>query len=242
MGKRELYADRMEREEWEREDANAELLALIRGGDAAGLELDLPCNTCVVQTMYEIGRGPGSTKRREREMDMGKELVLLGLDPGGTTGWALLVIGRDAMLEPELKILDNIALYTYGEFTGDEHKQTDAVEEMLESWPGAAVVREDFILRTQNKDKSVLSPVRLGFGIDHLMYQRGREVFLQQPAMAKTTASDERLKSWGLYRPGSEHSRDATRHAITFARRAKDNRALLKAAWPHLFKKPRRTL
>lgn len=218
------YLDRMEREQFVRE-------MLAAGEVADGLEL--PCNVCMVQTMLTVGH---TRHKRELEMDMARELVLIGLDPGGTTGWAVLVIGRDAMLDPEVRILNNIALYTYGEVTGDEHKQVDEIESMLETWPGAALVREDFILRTQNKSRDTLSPVRLGFGIDHLMYKRNRVVFTQQPSLAKVTASDERLKSWGLYRPGSEHARDATRHAITFARRAKADSALLHGAWPHLHK------
>jgi hypothetical protein len=202
-------------------------------GDVHANESD--CEGCIVKALAATGKGNGALRRRERRMDMGEELVLIGLDPGGTTGWALLVIGQDAMLEPELKILNNIALYSFGEFKGDEHKQVDAIEDMLELWPGAAVVREDFILRTQNKSREVLSPVRLGFAIDHLLYSRNRVVFTQQPSLAKSTATDDRLKSWGLYRPGSEHARDATRHAITFARRVKDNRVMLRSAWPHVF-------
>lgn len=202
---------------------------------AAGLgpEGELPCSTCIVETMRVLG---GTRHKRERELDMAKELVLVGLDPGGTTGWAVLMIGREAMLDPELRILNNIALYTHGEITGDEHSQIDEIEGMIDSWPGCAVVREDFTLRTQNKDKSVLSPVRLGFGIDHIMYKRGRQIFTQEPSLAKVTATDDRLKSWGLYRPGSEHARDATRHAITFARRLKGHPSMLRAAWPHLAK------
>lgn len=227
MNAHETYLDRMERQAWLR------MGDTYVCGDSQTHAID--CDGCIVKTLAATGKGNGALRKRERRMDMGEELVLIGLDPGGTTGWALLVIGKDSMLEPELKILNNIALYSFGEFAGDEHKQVDEIEDMLDLWPGAAVVREDFILRTQNKNKEVLSPVRLGFAIDHLLYARNRQAFLQQPSLAKSTATDDRLKSWGLYRPGSEHARDATRHAITFARRVKDNKAMLRAAWPHLF-------
>lgn len=38
----------------------------------------------------------------------------------------------------------------------------------------------------------------------------------QQPSMAKTTVTDERLRRWGGWVKGQKHSRDAIRHAITF--------------------------
>lgn len=37
-------------------------------------------------------------------------------------------------------------------------------------------------------------------------------------SMAKTTVTNERLKRWGLWAKGSEHSRDAIRHLVTYLR------------------------
>ena len=197
----------------------------------------LGCDGCVVDYLRGVRRynnRDARIKEKEEAMEQAHELALIALDPGGTTGWCVMVIGTEALLNPEMRILSSIALYTFGEIKGNEHEQLLEIENMLDAWPGAALVREDFILRTHSKAREVLSPVRLGFGIDHLLYLRGKGAFVQQPAMAKTTATDERLRAWGLYRPGSDHARDATRHAITFARRAKDNKKLLVSAWPHL--------
>jgi hypothetical protein len=64
-----------------------------------------------------------------------------------------------------------------------------------------------------------------------------RQMFTQEPSLAMSTATDERLKDWGLYKRegGEEHARDATRHGITFLRRAKDKRNLRYRAWGGLF-------
>lgn len=208
----------------------------VRGWEDDDGRRVLGCDSCVVDYLRgvrKVNAREARLREKEEAMERANELALIALDPGGTTGWCLMSIGMQAMVDPEFRILNSIAMYTFGEVRGNEHEQLSEIENLIDAWPGAAVVREDFILRTQSKDPRVLSPVRLGFGIDHLMYQRGRTAFTQQPAMAKTTATDERLKSWGLYRPGSDHARDATRHAITFARRAKDNKKLLLQAWPH---------
>lgn len=171
------------------------------------------------------------------EEDEPYDITIIALDPGKTTGWALMSIDRAALAEPTVPILSSIMHYAYGEIGGDDQDEFDQVRwvgELLDAWPFAVVVREDFILRTSNADRAVLSPVRVGFGIDFSAWVRGKRAFLQQPSLAKSTATDERLRKWGLYRPGSEHARDATRHAITFARRLKSVPTLMREALPNL--------
>lgn len=159
--------------------------------------------------------------------DAAAEIAILAFDPGGTTGWAVLRLSQACLTEPDVRILASIRAWECGQYTGPEFAHVDQAEGLLDQWPAGAVVVEDFILRTANRNRDVLSPVRIGFGLGYLCWKRGKSPYLQQPAMAKTTASDDRLKAWGLYRPGEEHARDATRHAITFARRCKDQPGLL---------------
>lgn len=51
----------------------------------------------------------------------------------------------------------------------------------------------------------------------------GRPIIWQQPALAMSTVTDDRLKKMGLYAPtmGKEHGRDGLRHALTWAKRAR---------------------
>jgi squalene cyclase len=60
-------------------------------------------------------------------------------------------------------------------------------------------------------------------------------VILQNRAIAKSTATDDRLKAWGLYDTNSgPHARDATRHAITALRRARDKPKFRDEMWAYV--------
>ena len=112
---------------------------------------------------------------------------------------------------------------------------------LISDWPTAAVVVEDFILRAERKEKSreLLSPVRLTAKLETYLWRDGRRMFLQQPAQAKTTISNERLKMWNCYTGtgAQEHARDADRHAMLFLRRCMGPQGvqLKRNAWPHVY-------
>lgn len=173
--------------------------------------------------------------RKDAEMDLCDSPVVIAIDPGGTTGWAILQVHPESLFDPEVRILDNVDWWKSGQFTGSEDQQAKDICDLFFSWPGAAMVVEDFILRKMSKDRELLSPVRITAKVEHSLWLRKSSYFLQAPSEAKTTATDERLKSWGLHRPGEEHARDATRHAITFMRKAKERTRLRMYAWQHLY-------
>lgn len=170
---------------------------------------------------------------------------VIAIDPGGTTGWSVMQVHPDAISDPETSILSNIEHWAHGEVGGDEDKQARELMELIEAWPGAALVIEDFKLRKYLEDDDLLSPVRITakieFGLtiwDGLGGQRNSTyVHKQSSALAKTTVTDDRLKSWGFYQRegGEEHARDADRHALTFLRRVKEKPMLRRAAWPELY-------
>jgi len=161
----------------------------------------------------------------------------IALDPGGTTGWCVVGVYEVAMYSPDYRILENIARWSVGQFAGSIGRQIDQLIELVDAWPDAEVVCEDFILRTSNPGREVLDPVRITEPLKWWMERGGarawdaeeegdwhpRELQLQQPALAMTTVTDERLKAMGLYSltAGLPHGRDAVRHALTFARRRK---------------------
>lgn len=97
-------------------------------------------------------------------------------------------------------------------------------EEILTSLEDGEVdlVIEDFILRNRSMDRSMLSPVRvtsalLGILVHEDVMDRVNLTF-QQPSQAKSIATNERLKRWGLWIVGSTHERDAMRHLIVYLR------------------------
>ncbi len=102
----------------------------------------------------------------------------------------------------------------------------------------AAIVCEDFDLMPRYPNTNahtVLSPVRIAAKLALLacLDKIGdARLVMQGRTMAKSTATDDRLRAWGLYADrAGDHVGDATRHAITAVRRAKDSRELRENMW-----------
>lgn len=145
---------------------------------------------------------------------------------------------RDAA--KDYRILDNVVFWSAGEFFGREDLQVDEMLGLVEAWPGnAPVIVEGFTLREFRQDEALLSPVRItsmfryGLRGTGLGVRRGRgagrQPILQQPSLAMTTITDDRLKDMDggkFYRAtaGKPHARDAVRHCLTFLRREKQAR------------------
>ena len=114
--------------------------------------------------------------------------------------------------------------------------QVRQIAGLLSNYPEAALVIEDFQLRTQNMDREVLSSPRLRLAIEaeEMLHGAGRVPFLQQPGVMRD-AADDRLKRANLYFPGMEHARDAARHAATFFRALRADENLRVQAFPRHF-------
>lgn len=161
--------------------------------------------------------------------------TVIWFDPGGTTGWAVFTVHPDALDCDDFAVLDNIVHWDQGQIGGSEMEQIDAITELLELWDGAAVGCEDFELRTVYAE---LTPVTIRSKMEYVlqrMFDPPRPMMLQMPSLAMTSVTDDRLKRWKLYRPGQVHGRDATKHCMTFLRRAKKDEGIRRAAWPHLY-------
>lgn len=115
--------------------------------------------------------------------------------------------------------------------------QVRQVAGLLDNFPEATLVIEDFTLRTQNQDREALSPsrLRLAFEAEEILHGVGRVPFLQQPSEAMSTATDDRLKRANLYFAGMPHATDAARHAATFLRKCRTDEDLRSAAFPRHF-------
>lgn len=149
---------------------------------------------------------------------------VIALDPGGTTGWSLFQVHPVAMDgDPDIPVLANVEWWTAGEFTGSQDKQIDEILELVNSWPAARLVTEDFHLRQLN---AVLDPVEINAVLRWAC--RPRYWIKQQAGLAMSTVTDDRQKSWGFWLPGKQHARDAIKHNITFLKRRKE--AAVKAA------------
>jgi hypothetical protein len=184
--------------------------------------------------------------------------TVISIDPGGITGWSVMMVHPDALVEADVSILANLdepfgrrengqvtampkaAKFKARELSAEERQCVRTLyNDVILRWPGAAIVIEDFILRKQSMDRAMLSPVRLTAALEWVIDESGipYSLFRQTPAEAKGLATDERLKKWGLYQRagGMQHARDADRHGITFLRKAKQVGGVRAEAWPHLF-------
>lgn len=161
----------------------------------------------------------------------------IGLDPGGTTGWCVLRIHSIAMASAEYRILENVVSWSAGQINGSIGHQIDKLVDLVDAWPEADIVCEDFLLRQLRGGRELLDPIRITEPLKWWLERGGvrawdveegddwkpREMFLQQPALAMTTITDDRLKAIGVLHltNGQPHARDAMRHALTFTRRRK---------------------
>lgn len=143
---------------------------------------------------------------------------VLALDPGGTTGWAVFEVHPDAMGgDPDIRIMSNILFWEAGQFTGKQDDQIDAIVDLVNHWPHARLVTEDFKLRQLNAQ---LDPVEINATLRWAI--RPRYWVKQHASLAMATVTDDRQKAWGYWLPGQEHARDAVKHAITFLKRRKE--------------------
>lgn len=187
-------------------------------------------------------------KRGKRSRHGGEDInygfaSVISIDPGGTTGWSLMCVEPYALSDPKERILRNITLHQHGELPSNDtpdgyNEVTDILIDLIMTWPQAAVVIEDFVIRNPNRSREFLSPVRITEKLDYILWKHDRTWYRQTPADAKTTATDARLREWGLFvAPASKmvHARDADRHGITFLRKTKEKPEKQAKVWPHLY-------
>lgn len=155
-------------------------------------------------------------------------LWVVGIDPGGTSGWAVLRIEWDRVGEG---IRARGCWWRTGEVQGPEPYQAEALLAIVRSvylagmWEGGSeadrcvVSVERFTLRLLSMDAALLSPVRITAMMEALSW-RGLPfpVVQLQPSEAKKVVTDERLQHWGFW-PSGAHARDALRHAVLTARK-----------------------
>lgn len=143
---------------------------------------------------------------------------VLSLDPGGTTGWAVFQVIPEAMGgDPAIPVLSNVLWWTAGQFSGKQDDQIDHIIELIQSWPNARLVTEDFKLR---QSTAYLDPVEINAVLRWAL--RPRYLVKQTAQLAMGTVTDQRQKDWGFWIPGQEHARDAIKHNITFLKRKKE--------------------
>jgi hypothetical protein len=134
-------------------------------------------------------------------------LVVVALDPGGTTGWALL---RGDWIEGEFVNRDEL----YGQLGPSPHHR--ALLRLLELWSthNFVIVCESFQERPE-KDWTVTIALEY-IGVVNTFVEENPHVHLvmQSPSQGKGFWDDRKLKKIDMYYRGMRHARDASRHLL----------------------------
>jgi hypothetical protein len=141
----------------------------------------------------------------------------LCLDPGGTTGVALLEYDEDSYSILETRQVPN-SLQGFLDFHWDE----------LADWRFTQIICESFDLR-EGVYGADLSPVYIIGALEALYPKALFEIIYQKPSQ-KALCTDEKLKRLNLHQPARPHTNDAVRHGIIYLRNKK-HPTILQQGW-----------
>lgn len=132
--------------------------------------------------------------------------VLLCLDPGQTTGWAVFS-GGDLEDCGQLDTQDPVAFFM-------------EVTALVESYLPGQILFEEYRVRGNKFSEHVGSEVvtiqNIG-ALKVIAFEQGLPTPAQQGAgLAKGFGTDSKLKMWGLYNTGHRHANDAIRHGVYY--------------------------
>ncbi len=144
-------------------------------------------------------------------------VTILSLDPGGTTGYAVL----DVVLDTE-----PAEVVRRGQIEGGLAGFLDFHWDVLDGIQFDQIVCESFKLR-EGLHGVDLTPTYI-IGALEALYPT-TPILYQEPKL-KPLCDDLRLKKLGLHIPGKPHANDAVRHAIIALRNSK-HKATLEAGW-----------
>ena len=176
-------------------------------------------------------------------------LMIIGIDPGVTTGVAVASL-RGKEVGSLADVFLEMGQLSYG-FSGNgtdiiasasaeegEAKVATEIAKLVRTavLHGSRVVLviEDFVVRRFDSSREFLSPVRITARIQQELFNdticEGVTVVMQSPSDAKQTCADERMKKWGIQPKTHKdrHGLDAARHCVLFIRKlmANPNQAL----------------
>lgn len=144
--------------------------------------------------------------------------LVIAIDPGLTTGWALIDLEDGGLAAGETEGRINF----YRTF-----------ESLVGNGRPVEVVAEKFTINTMTARKSPQPDALYILGaVEYLCDKLGIPFSLQTPAQAKSFATDEKLRALGWYSTtGEGHSNDARRHLLVYLVRSRHpaGQALAKA-------------
>lgn len=160
------------------------------------------------------------------------QFAILTFDPGGTIGWARLILNVRAFSRPGHKVLANLLSWDCGEFTGPEAEQLERAVSLIRATRQNGsfirhmnIVAEGFELTQMIGGDNLLSPVRINAVLDWECRKLGLKLSVQRRHM-RTNITGERLRLCGFHGRWSKTGTGkdafaAMQHAVVWARRLK---------------------
>lgn len=174
-------------------------------------------------TVLELGKKDITVKQQDDKLH-----GIFTMDPGTTTGVGYTEHGVKGYMKPKFAF-EGAGWTTQEVICKDELGGAAEIASLwlwlVDHWTKLGIhpsrmyfVYEDFILRPgpHSSARTGLSPVRVTAHVQGILIASKVHYFPQQPGDAKSRWTNERLRRVGLYSTGSEHRRDATRHALLF--------------------------
>lgn len=104
--------------------------------------------------------------------------TVIWYDGGGTTGWAVISVHPDALMDPQCRVTDNITHFAAGEFYGNEFMQVDQMVNLADLFPGAALGVEHWVHYDSThgrKDENMTSLARINAAFRYALHLRAIE-------------------------------------------------------------------
>lgn len=136
------------------------------------------------------------------------DVIVMGIDPGLTTGWFLYrPDGLAALGRPQLT---HLAGQTAG-----RHAFYRDFDTIVGAGAPLIVVIEKFTINAVTaKNSPQYDPLYIIGAVDRQCEKLGIPFHCQTPSEAKSFADDAKLKSVGWHTPGLDHGNDAARHVL----------------------------
>lgn len=140
----------------------------------------------------------------------GNNVTILGLDPGETTGTALIVG----------PYVEGTAVESVGQIKGMTVPEAFVkIRQLIIDTKPDVVVMENYKVyswKTRDHSWSDLFTARLIGAIECYCFDQNIKLVKQMAQQAKGFCTDDKLRAWGLWHEGQRHARDATRHAVYY--------------------------
>jgi len=160
------------------------------------------------------------TKVLKPEVIQALPKCILTLDPGETTGYSVWKPNsKFTWSEAPLYEANQVKTKTIRQAIARETSKEQSLYSLFAGFAPDLVVFEDYRVygwKTEEHAWSSVHTIQLIGYIKSECITRGIPFVIQSAQVAKQFCTDEKLDTWGYYKPGLRHGRDAIRHGAYY--------------------------